>query len=211
MSMPTTVLEPGLPGSSNLIGLDLAGTLMTAEEFDVAKRWDEKCTYELIRGVRVCVPTPAEAERGPNELLGNLLFVHRRTHPEGLALDATLPEHHVATPENRRRADRVIWSGLGRRPNPRIDSPSIIVEFVSPGKRSRLRVYEEKRREYLGAGVREHWVFDRFQRLLTVFSADGTTAEFGESCIYRTPLLPGFELPLGAILDATDDWSSSPS
>jgi len=191
----------------NPIGPDWAGTLMTPEEFDAAARWDENYAYELIHGVLVVSPPPSEAERGPNELLGNLLYVYRRTHPEGKSLDATLPEHHVTPPTNRRRADRVIWTGLGRAPVPSADLPSIVVEFVSPGKRSRLRDYDAKRQEYLDTGVQEYWVFDRFRRLVTVYSADGASSEFAESSVYRTPLLPGFDVPLAEILRAADEWS----
>ena len=54
---------------------------------------------------------------------------------------------------NRRRADRVIWTGLGRVPDPEKDIPSIVVEFVSKRRRDALRDYEAKRDEYLAAGV----------------------------------------------------------
>jgi Uma2 family endonuclease len=209
MSMTIAVLEPGTPGSLNPVGPDWAGTLMTPEEFDAASQWDESYNYELIHGVLVVSPPPSEAERGPNELLGNLLYVYRRTHPDGRSLDATLPEHHVKTPANRRRADRVIWTGLGHAPNPSVDLPSIVVEFVSPGKRSRFRDYEAKRQEYLDAGVREYWVFDRFRRQLTVYRPDGAATEFAETSVYRTSLLPGFDVPLVTIFREADEWSSS--
>ncbi|MDX1944706.1 MAG: hypothetical protein SFU86_04800 [Pirellulaceae bacterium] len=57
---------------------------------------------------------------------------------------------------NIRRRDRALWIGLGRLPDPKVDLPTIVVEFVSPGRRNFLRDY--------------------------------------------SPLLPGFELPVGRLL-----------
>lgn len=186
---------------------EMAGTLMTPEEFDSATDGDELYVYELIHGVLVVTPPPSEGERGPNELLGNLLFLYRRQHPQGAALDYTLTEHTLCTAENRRRADRVIWAGLGRVPDVRRELPAIVVEFVSAGRRSRHRDYQAKRDEYREAGIAEYWVIDRFRRQLTVFRQPTAAAPMlvvreGES--YTTPLLPGFELPLSRLLAEAD-------
>src|SRR5215471_9031399 len=128
-----------------------AGTIMTPQEFDRAD-FVEGWRYELIHGVLVVSPTPLENERDPNGELEYWLRSYRDNHPQGAALDATLSEHTVKTKKNRRRADRVIWAGLGRRPR-KGETPSVIAEFVSAGKRDRLRDYEEKRDEYMEIGV----------------------------------------------------------
>jgi Putative restriction endonuclease len=110
----------------------------------------------------------------------------------------------------RRRADRVIWTGLGRVPVLGRDIPSIVVEFVSQRKRDRTRDYEEKRREYLALGIQEYWIIDRFDRQMTVFRNDPAgPAEVVVKAdeTYRTPLLPGFELPLARLLKVADDWA----
>src|SRR5207237_7295911 len=100
--------------------------------------------------------------------LGHILLNYRDGSPQGSALDKTLYSHVVRTEENRRIADRVIWAGLGRRPR-RFETPTIVVEFVSRGKRDRYRDYEEKRVEYHAIGVKEYWVIDRFQHQMTVY------------------------------------------
>ena len=131
---------------------------------------------------------------------------------KGSALDATLPEHTIPFGDNRRRADRAIWVGLGRVPNPQTDVPAIVVEFVSKRKRDRVRDYEEKRREYLAIGVSEYWIIDRFERTMTVFknTPDGLSEVVVKAEeTYRTPLLPGFELPLAQLLKVADDWAGS--
>ena len=190
---------------------DMAGVRMSPEEFDLAERDpDDGSRYELVRGVLVVTPIPAEAEVGPNELLGYLLLAYQEHHPQGTALDATLSERFVHLSDGRRRADRAIWAGLGRRPDTRTDVPTIAVEFVSAGRRSWRRDYVEKRSEYETVGVQEYWIFDRFQRTLTVYGKGvGPTGErsVAEHEVYETPLLPGFALPLARILAAADEWA----
>jgi Uma2 family endonuclease len=188
------------------------GTLMSPQEFDAVREWDERYRFELINGVVIVSPHPAEGERGPNDTLGYWLLSYRDHNPEGLRLDATLPEQTILGNENRRRADRAIWLGLGRLPNLQLDVPSIVAEFVSKRKRDRTRDYEEKRREYQAIGVSEYWVIDRFQRTMTVYkSLPGELAELIVKAeeTYRTPLLPGFELPLAKLLKVADDWAES--
>ena len=193
------------------IGPDSAGRLMSAPQFDRLTYDDcvEGYRYELIRGVLVVSPAVSSAETSPNQDLGHILLTYQESHPEGGCLDATLPERDIFLPRNRRRADRVIWIGLGRVPDEKRDIPSIVIEFVSPGRRAAVRDYETKRDEYLGSGVKEYWVIDRFLRQMTVFrpGPDGPIATIlPEGQSYETPLLPGFVLPLGRLLTKADAW-----
>ncbi|MFI5456731.1 MAG: Uma2 family endonuclease [Isosphaerales bacterium] len=188
------------------------GMLMTPEEFDAVTDYDELFVYELIHGVLIVSPPPGESERDPNGELDYLLRLYRATHAQGAALDKTLSEQYIALPDSRRRADRAIWVGLGRVPNPQTDVPAIIVEFVSKRKRDRVRDYEEKKREYRAIGVQEYWIIDRFERTMTVFrnTPDGLSeVVVNVEETYRTPLLPGFELPLAQLLKLADDWAGS--
>ena len=182
------------------------GMSMTPEEFDAIEDYDDCYRYELIRGVLIVSPIPAEAEADPNGELEFILRTYRRTHPQGHSLDATLNERYVHLVDSRRRPDRVIWTGLGRVPDPKLDVPSIVVEFVSKSKRDRVRDYVEKRQEYLALGILEYWIIDRFQRFMTVIRADQADLIVKETEAYRTPLLPGFELPLAEIFETADRW-----
>ena len=184
------------------------GMSMTPEEFDAIKDWDDRYRYELIRGVLIVSPIPAEAEADPNGELEYILRVYRRTHPEGRALEATMSERYVHLVDSRRRADRVIWTGLGRVPDPKTDPPSIVVEFVSRSKRDRDRDYEEKRQEYLALGVCEYWIIDRFRRVMTVIRPDQADRIVKETEVYQTSLLPGLELALAEIFAAADRWKT---
>jgi Uma2 family endonuclease len=193
------------------IGPRSAGLSMTAEEFDALPEsaFDDRYRYELIRGVLVVTPPPGNAEVDPNEELGYLLRTYQEFHPQGSALDVTLPEQTLELPLNRRRCDRAIWVGLGRTPDLERDVPAIVIEFVSASRRDHRRDYEEKLGEYLAAGVREYWIIDRFRRIMTVSrnQADGVvTLIVKETESYQTDLLPGFSLPLARLLAKADLW-----
>lgn len=190
-------------------GPEANGLKMSPEEFDRAE-FQEGWRYELVNGVVVVSPIPSEGEVDPNEELGHWLRTYQESHPQGSSLDKTLPEREVRAGKNRRRADRLIWAGLGRRPR-RHEPPTIIVEFVSRRKRDRLRDYEDKRDEYLKIHVKEYWLIDRFQRIMTVFVRQGSKFRrrvVREEQAYRTLLLPGFILPLAKLLALADDWSA---
>jgi len=201
--LPTDTVAPPV------LGPESAGMLLTPEEFDEVTEYDDKFRYELIRGVLVVTPIPAEAEAAPNDELGAMLRQYQHEHPQGGVIDETLPERYIRTSSGRRRADRVIWIGLGRRPDPTVDVPAIAIEYVSASRRDRWRDYVEKRREYQEAGVVEHWIIDRFRRNMTIFrdARDGTSeVVVSEQETYQTPLLPGFELPLARLLAVADRW-----
>ena len=188
------------------LDLDSNGLRMTKEEFQNVSDWNERYRYELIRGVVVVSPPASEQERGPNDYLSHLLWTYRTQHPQGAALDQTLPEHELDLGDSIRRADRVIWAGLGRQPDPKVDVPTIVVEFVSPGRAAWRRDYREKVREYAALGVKEYWIIDRFRRTLSVCRGTDKPLIVKEAEMYGTPLLPGFELRVGELLKIADRW-----
>jgi len=189
------------------LGPQSNGMSLSPWEFDAAD-FEPGWRYDLVNGVLIVNPPPALAERDPNEELGHRLRTYQDAHPQGDALDFTVSEQTVHIGPHRRRVDRAIWAGLGRLPY-EDETPTITVEFVSEGRRDRQRDYQIKRDEYRSAGVREYWIFDRFTRQLTVhrFARGKTTTKvLAENDTYRTPLLPGFELPLAALLALMDRW-----
>jgi Uma2 family endonuclease len=187
------------------------GRLMTPDEFDAIpfEDVDDCYHYELVRGVLVVSEMVSPSEADANGELGYLIRRYALQHPRVVIRKTYKAYLHTKT--IRRRAVRVVWIGLGRVPKIKEDVPAIAVEFLSPGTKSRKRDYEEKRREYLDLGVQEFWLFDRFRKQLTVFHRRGGTdreqvVPMAET--YATPLLPGFELPIGQILKRAEDWDS---
>ena len=196
------------------IGPRSAGLSMTAREFDRLpdRHFDRKYRYQLIRGVLIVTPMAGNGEVDPNDELGYLLRLHQEFHSAGRVIDVTLFEQTLPAGENRRRCDRAIWLGLGRMPDPAVDFPAIVIEFVSRSRRDFLRDYEEKRDEYRVAGAREYWIIDRFRRIMTIyrFAEVGGRAETDvvvpETGTYQTDLIPGFVLPIDRILARADRW-----
>jgi len=189
------------------LGPRSAGVLLTTEEFDRA-RFVEGWRYELINEVLVVSPIPSLNERDPNEELGYFLRAYQESHPQGSALDLTIGEQTIETKKNRRRADRVIWAGLGRLPGPN-ETPTIIIELVSKGKINQERDYVAKRAEYREIGVKEYWIIDRFSKTMTVcrFAADrDQELVIAADQTYATTLLPGYELPLRRLLELAERW-----
>jgi Uma2 family endonuclease len=190
------------------LGPRSAGLLLTTEEFDRA-RFEEGWRYELINEVLVVSPNPLRNERDPNEDLGHWLRTYQESHPQGASLDTTLAEETIETKKNRRRADRVVWAGLGHLPGPH-EPPIIVVEFVSEGKTNQDRDYVVKRGEYREIGVKEYWIIDRFSKTMTVFiftpKGDRERVITAKE-VYTTPWLPGFELPLRRLLDLAARWA----
>jgi Uma2 family endonuclease len=191
------------------IGIHSSGIRMSARQYRGLSpdQFDEHYRYELVHGVLVVTPPPLPDERDPNDELGHLLRTYRDS-PLAKTFDATLWEQELLTlPDTIRRADRAIWVGLGRLPDTDVDVPAILVEFVSAGKRNWLRDYDEKRDEYLAVGVQEYWVFNRFLRQMSVFRKGKRAKVIKEGQSYETPLLPGFALPIAALLGLTDRWA----
>jgi Uma2 family endonuclease len=59
-------------------------------------------------------------------------------------------------------------------------------------------------------GVAEYWIIDRFRRIMTVVAnspAGPHEQVIGENEVYRTPLLPGFELALARLFALADQWN----
>ncbi len=191
------------------LGPRSAGVLLTTEEFDRA-RFVAGWRYELINEVLVVSPIPSRNERDPNDELGFSLRAYKQFHTQGSALDATLAEETIETKKNRRRADRVIWAGLGHLPGPH-EPPTIIIELVSKGKINQERDYVAKRAEYREIGVKEYWIVDRFSKTMTVcrFAADREQEQelvIAADQTYSTTLLPGYELPLRRLLELAEQW-----
>src|SRR5262245_18915116 len=172
------------------------GLLMSIEEFQslTEEDCDPRFRYELINGVVIVNPPPGDFEIDANDELGRLLRNYQAS-PQGKVLDKTLFEREVRTRVGIRRVDRALWIGFGRSIRSKRDRATILIEFVSSGKRAALRDYQEKRDEYLEMGAKEYWVIDRFCRPMTVyFQPVANPAEriVRENEVYTTPLLPGF-------------------
>jgi Uma2 family endonuclease len=78
------------------------------------------------------------------------------------------------------------------------DKLDMAVEVVSEGAEARKRDYEDKRIDYAKAGIREYWIIDPQEQLVTVLVLDGE--QYGEHGVFATGqtatsrLLPGLSI-----------------
>ncbi len=192
--------------TARVYGPEVNGLMMTPRQFDRAD-FDPDYRYELVNGVCIVAPLPDVHERELNDDWAFELGCYQES-PNGHFLDDTLPEHTIAMAADRRRADRVIWCGLGRRPK-RGEMPTIAIDFVSMGRRKWQHDYEVKRDQYLAAGIREYWIVDRFKRTFTAWIKTATghrTKVLHKGQTYYTDLLPGFVLSISQLMENATRW-----
>jgi Uma2 family endonuclease len=89
--------------------------------------------------------------------------------------------------------------------------PDIVIEVVSLG--SELRLYEEKREEYLRFAIKEYWIFNLKKREMLVLRRHGDSWEeqrIHPPGIYKTLLLPGLKFSCAAVFRAAEIKSRQP-
>ncbi len=70
--------------------------------------------------------------------------------------------------------------------------PELVIEIIFPGQS--LKDFEDKAKDYFGAGVSLVWVVDPEAISITVFFPDGTSRLYTNNDKLVEPLLPGLEL-----------------
>jgi Uma2 family endonuclease len=82
----------------------------------------------------------------------------------------------------------------------------LVVEVVSDDPASRVRDYEDKRRDYAAARIPEYWIVDPAAGRMIVLSLTGEgyapAGEYGIGDVASSPLLPGFAVEVGPLLRA---------
>jgi Uma2 family endonuclease len=81
--------------------------------------------------------------------------------------------------------------------------PELVIEVVS--ERSVDRDYIDKRQEYFDLGIKEYWIIDAKREQVVVLrrgKSDWSEKRVGPDGVVTTKMLPGFELPFKAIMDA---------
>jgi Uma2 family endonuclease len=161
--------------------------------------------YELARGVVVVTEVPEVSHGRIVSRLAKMLERYERDGGRAMNYRAGRNECVLRLPgmQSSRRPDQAIYFF----PPPAIDDPwtrwipDIVIEVVSAG--SEVRDYNEKREEYLRAGVREYWILDQRPRILLAQKRLGDIWQDSlvpADAVYRTHLLPGLEVRPGEFL-----------
>lgn len=187
-----------------IVGPHSHGKRMSLGEFARAET-EPGYLYELYRGVIVVMPIPGVPHERGKDAFRKALYAYDQAHPGRIDLLADGSGCAVRIPgrQTERHPDLAIYLS----PPPVDDeqawdfwTPDIVIEVVSEG--GERRDYEEKREDYLQAGVRLYWIFDRRRRTATVLTRRGDQwdeRKLDESGVLETPLLPGFRLKLSEV------------
>jgi Uma2 family endonuclease len=171
------------------------GRLISSQEFADAF-YDEPWTYERVNG-RLVVLSPHETS---HVLLSNpwrcRLAVYSLNHPEIVQAVVSYAWTRIDD-DNDRIADIGVYLG-GSLEDLNIPDqvPEVIFDFDGPSTVDRIR-------DFVKLGVRELVTFDRLTNMFTVLKNNDSIHEsrvLTSADVYRSPLLPGFEVRLAEVL-----------
>ena len=188
--------------TARMIGPADDGMELTREEYAVAE-WVEGVRFERVNGKLVVMPPAGHEHYVTSEPIRDYLVVYKVAHRD--LVEHIFEEAWTAIDEDTDRIPDIAVYLRTRSEGLRIPDriPEIIFEIVSPGRANRRRDYDEKRDEYERLGVLEYVIVDRFDHEVTVLRlVDGTYQEqiLKPADTYRSPLLPGLEIPLQPII-----------
>lgn len=177
------------------------GRTMSLEDFAEAEG-APGYRYELARGVVEVVEIPGYRH---GQILHNFdlqVFPWETAHPGVIRYHAPGDRCALRLPgmKSERHPDVAVYLTSSPDPESPWESwvPDIVVEVVSEG--GEKRDYEDKRQEYLLAGVREYWIIDPAKRALLVLQRRGDIfRELHPGATYAPPLLPGFTLDVARL------------
>ena len=155
---------------------------------------------ELVDGCLEFLPMPTRShQRLLRFLLGLLEPVVKRS-VLGEVLFAPCPIR--LAPDLLREPDLFIVKQSDNNP-PDAVNVSWVLEIVSPGAKNRERDLIDKRRDYARAKVREYWIVDPEEQIVSVLALDGETyrvhGDFKPGTVATSLLLPEFQIDVAGL------------
>ncbi|MGB9626396.1 MAG: Uma2 family endonuclease [Phycisphaerae bacterium] len=177
---------------------------MTADEYFQAEL-PEGYRYELVEGVVEISPPPGTQHDDGLERLAELLFDYRKAHPGSIAKIGLKAGVVIPGKETVREPDLCVYRHWPKNARGfevwKERTPLVVIEAVSVGQARRDS--EDKREDYLQAGVEEYWILDPHKECVRVLAREGSQwreTVFTEADTYRPAALPEFELPVRLVL-----------
>ncbi|MBI3271776.1 MAG: Uma2 family endonuclease [Planctomycetes bacterium] len=160
--------------------------------------------YELGKGEVVVVDVPGLPHGLVVQNLDREFRRYDLAHPGRIVLLAAGSDCALRLPgmQSERHPDLSLYLT----PPPELESPweewipDLVVEVTSKGQES--RDYDEKRQEYLAAGVRAYWIVDPGPRAVLLLRRRGDAwreDRAAEAGVLRTLLLPGLEIKVSGL------------
>lgn len=183
--------------------------ILTAE--DLASFPDDGNRYEIIGGQLIVSPSPTPRhQRVSFQLSGALyVFLDRTGLGEGFAApaDVHLSSNDVVQPDIlvvlRDNAEIVTQRGI-------FGSPDLVIEILSPS--STETDFLRKSRLYERHGVREYWIVNPENQMVSVQALDGDrfviAGEYSRDDTLTSSVLEGFELALSMLFPKQADEST---
>ena len=184
------------------------GRKMSLKDFEFVET-QEGYHYELSRGYITVSQVAKLYHALIIAAVRNQLVVFQIAHPDSIfaILGSADCKLLVREWESERHPDLSVYL---TKPEGRKDSklwrrwlPELVIEVVS--ERSVDRDYIDKRQEYFDLGIKEYWIVDAKRAQVVVLrrgKSDWIEKRVGPDGVVTTKLLPGFELPFKAIMEA---------
>jgi Uma2 family endonuclease len=193
------------------IGPDDHGRKMSLKDFEFVET-EEGYHYELSRGYISVADIIRYRHSMTIAELRNQLTAYQMANPGSFftVLGSGDCKLLIREWESERHPDLSVYLTKPKGPNASKDNkvwrrwvPELVIEVVS--ERSTDRDYIDKREEYYGLGIKEYWIVDARREQVVVLrrgKSDWIEKRIGPDGVVTTKLLPGFELPFKAIMDA---------
>lgn len=185
---------------------------------DLLRMGDAGSGYELVRGRLQELNMSTESSR-----VGGEIHFHVRTflarHPLGMVFPQETGFRCFSadpTDPDRVRKPDAAYISFATLPRARYKRdgfceavPDIVAEVVSPN--DTVREVDNKRQEWLRAGVKEVWVLNPDLSTIHVYQNTGGVAFLGERDTLSTSLLPGFAVPVAELFHVPDEPPQAPA
>jgi Uma2 family endonuclease len=193
------------------IGPDDQGRKMSLKDFEFVET-EEGYLYELSRGYITVSQVAKIYHALIIAAVRNQFVACQIAHPDLIFAILGAAECKLLVPqwESERHPDVSVYLTRPKGRNASKDNkvwrrwlPELVVEVVS--ERSVDRDYIDKRDEYWDLGIKEYWIVDARREQAVILrrgKSDWIEKRVGPEGVITTKLLPGFELPFKAILEA---------
>lgn len=185
---------------------------------DLLRMGDAGKGYELVRGRLKELNVSTESSRVGGEVHFHIRTFLRR-NPLGLAFPPETGFRCFSadpTDPDRVRKPDAAYISFATLPRARYKRdgfcetvPDVVAEVVSPN--DTVREVDNKRQEWLRAGVKEVWVLNPDLSTIHVYQNTGGIAFLGKNDTLSTPLLPGFAVSVAELFLVPDEPPQAPA